>query len=225
MFRKSFETSLIISSEIIKFARKIVLCKSFSQIFQNTANFFYLNFISVNFHKNQRNFLDRSVHNHSLRSRLSGEGRRSQVHPPLAQSVQEQSFKQKGLGAHGFGAERARLVVQVKKLSTRLRHITCKTSRSSRKPLCTRLRRRTCKTSRASKKALHPASAQNVQDQSFKQKGLVTHGFGTECARLVVQVKKLCNRLWLSTCKTSRSSRKAQVHTATAQNVQDQLIK
>ena len=30
MFRKSFETSLIISSEIIKFARKIVLCKSFS---------------------------------------------------------------------------------------------------------------------------------------------------------------------------------------------------
>ena len=28
--------------------------KSFSQIFQNTANFFYLNFISVNFHKNLR---------------------------------------------------------------------------------------------------------------------------------------------------------------------------
>ena len=35
--------------------------KSFSQIFQNTANFFYLNFISVNFHKNQRNFFGREV--------------------------------------------------------------------------------------------------------------------------------------------------------------------
>ena len=33
------------------------LKKSFLQIFQNTANFFYLNFISVNFHKNQRIFL------------------------------------------------------------------------------------------------------------------------------------------------------------------------
>ena len=33
----------------------------------------------------------------------------------------------------GFGAERARLVVQVKKLRTRLRHRTCKTSLSSRK--------------------------------------------------------------------------------------------
>ena len=31
----------------------------------------------------------------------------------------------------GFGAERARLVVQVKKLRTRLRHRTCKTSASS----------------------------------------------------------------------------------------------
>merc|ERR1711973_1007721 len=30
--------------------------KSFSQIFQNTANFFYLNFTSVNFHKNQRTY-------------------------------------------------------------------------------------------------------------------------------------------------------------------------
>merc|ERR1712235_116460 len=29
MFRKSFETSLIISSKIIKFSRKIVLCKTF----------------------------------------------------------------------------------------------------------------------------------------------------------------------------------------------------
>ena len=55
----------------------------------------------------------------------------------------------------------------------------------------TRLRRRTCKTSRSSKKASHPASAQNVQDQSFKQKGLGAHGFGAERARLVIQVKKL----------------------------------
>ena len=63
-------------------------------------------------------------------------------------------YKQKGFGAHGFGSERASLVVQVKE-------------------------------------RVHPASAQNVQDQSFKQKGLVAHGFGTERARLVVQVKEL----------------------------------
>merc|ERR1711973_604852 len=36
--------------------------KSFSQIFQNTTNFFYLNFISVNFDKNQRTcFLRKKV--------------------------------------------------------------------------------------------------------------------------------------------------------------------
>ena len=39
MFRKSFETSLIISSEIIKFARKIVLCKSFSIGKKSNFNF------------------------------------------------------------------------------------------------------------------------------------------------------------------------------------------
>ena len=50
------------------------------------------------------------------------------------------------LGALDLGTERARLVVQVE----RLRY--------------TRLRHRTCKTSRSSKKASHPASAQNVQD-------------------------------------------------------------
>ena len=35
--------------------------KSFLQIFQNTAYLSYLNFISVNFHKNQRNFFGRKV--------------------------------------------------------------------------------------------------------------------------------------------------------------------
>ena len=39
MFRKSFETSLIISSEIIKFARKNVLCKSFSIGKKSNFNF------------------------------------------------------------------------------------------------------------------------------------------------------------------------------------------
>ena len=38
------------------------------------------------------------------------------------------------LGAPGFGTERARLVVQVERLRcTRLRHRTCKTSRSSKR--------------------------------------------------------------------------------------------
>ena len=50
------------------------------------------------------------------------------------------------LVALDFGTERARLVVQVERLRN------------------TRLRHRTCKTSRSSKKASHPASAQNVQD-------------------------------------------------------------
>ena len=46
--------------------------------------------------------------------------------------------------------------------------------------------------------------------------------FGTERARLVVQVERLrCIRLWHRTCKTSHSSSKAYVHTASAQNVQD----
>ena len=100
--------------------------KTFSQIFQNLANLFTLNFIFVNLKKNQRNFFGRAgghslsaasrLRLHWLRRRLSGEGSRRQVHPPSAQNVQDQSFKQKGLGAHGFSTERARLVVQVKKL-------------------------------------------------------------------------------------------------------------
>ena len=48
----------------------------------------------------------------------------------------------------------------------------------------------------ASQLGVHTASAQNVQDQSFKQKGLGAHGFGTERARLVVQVKKRACYLW-----------------------------
>merc|ERR1711884_1017919 len=48
--------------------------------------------------------------------------------PPLPLSFS------KGSGAQGFGTERARLVVQVKRLwCTRLQHRTCKTSGSSQK--------------------------------------------------------------------------------------------
>ena len=68
----------------------------------------------------------------------------------------------------GFGAERARLVVQVKKLHIRLRHRTCKIVVQVERLRCTRLRRRTCKTIRSIKKASHPALAQNVHDYSFK---------------------------------------------------------
>ena len=55
--------------------------KHFSNIFQIGANLSYLNFISVNLKKKSENLL-RAVgrsggHYHSLRSRLSGEGRRS----------------------------------------------------------------------------------------------------------------------------------------------------
>ena len=53
-----FKIPPILKLEVGFFSRK----KSFSQIFQNTANFFYLNFISVNFHKNQRTcFLRKKV--------------------------------------------------------------------------------------------------------------------------------------------------------------------
>ena len=55
--------------------------KHFSHIFQIVAHLSYLNFISVDLKKNQRTFYETEVgrevgHHHSLRSRLSGEGRR-----------------------------------------------------------------------------------------------------------------------------------------------------
>ena len=106
--------------------------KSFSKIFQNTAHFFYLNFISKKKQKNQRNFFVRSV------------GREGAHYHRFAAGFRGGASQ---LGAPGFGTERARLVVQVERLR------------------CTRLRHRTCKTSRSSRKALvHTASAQNVQD-------------------------------------------------------------
>ena len=128
-----------------------------SSVFQITAKLSYLNFISVNSHKNQSNFFGRQVGREGGREvittrfarLLAGEGRRSQcmrlphsfasgfsrlASGASAQNVQDQSFKQKGLGVHGFGTERARLVVQVERLRcTRLRHRTCKTSGSSQK--------------------------------------------------------------------------------------------
>ena len=86
--------------------------KSFSQIFQNTAYLSYLNFISVNFHKNQRTFFGsgraggRAGHYHSLRSLV--------VRGGVSQA-----------GAPAFGTEHARLVVQVERLRcTRLRRRT-----------------------------------------------------------------------------------------------------
>ena len=132
----------------------------------------YLNCISVNLKKNQRNFFERAGgHYHRLRRRLfrlgvsqlgPADGFRTQsplslllsLHYPLALTLPLSpstlpSLALLGpslLGAPGFGTERERLVVQVERLK------------------CTRLRRRTCKTSRSSKKASHPALAQNVQD-------------------------------------------------------------
>ena len=64
-------------------------------------------------------FHKKSVINHSLRSRVVGEGRRSQVHAPSALirerlfDVRKRLFEVRrsahGLGAHGFSTERARL--------------------------------------------------------------------------------------------------------------------
>ena len=93
--------------------------KSFSQIFQNTANFFYLNFISVNFHKNQRNFFGRQGGRALITTRFArGWQGRGVV-------VRRTRLGCTRLGGHGFGTERARLVVQ------RLWYRTCKTSRST----------------------------------------------------------------------------------------------
>ena len=123
--------------------------KNVSQIFQNLAHLFNLSFIFVNLKKNQRNFFDQGLAHYQ----------------PL------RGFVCIGFVCIGFvGGCQGRGVVG----------------------RCTRLRHRTCKTSRSSRKAqVHTASAQNVQDQSFKQKGFGTHRFGTERARLVVQVKEL----------------------------------
>ena len=74
----------------------------------------YLNFIFVNLKKNQRNFFGRELITTACAAVVRGGASQ--------------------LGAPGFGTERARLVVQVERLRcTRLRHRTCKTSRSSKR--------------------------------------------------------------------------------------------
>ena len=102
--------------------------KSFLQIFQNTANFFYLNFISVNFHKNQRNFFGRQVGRQLITTGFArgcqGRGvvvRCTRLPHSFASGfrctrLQHRTcktsrgyFTSHGLGAHGFSTERARL--------------------------------------------------------------------------------------------------------------------